>query len=303
MKQNWVSSLKGFLIILVVLGHLPSPFTKLIYSFHMPAFFLISGFFINPQRNIRPFILNNLKKIFIYFLVFLIVGFVVEYLKRFILQRDQLVFRDFLQAIFYMDYNNLKGTYAYVLWFLPSLFVGKTIVFLVLKLSDSNFIRFIIIITFFLLGYSVDLPFSLDDGFVSTPFILLGFLFFENKNLFLKNYFSYASCILLLIIYFVNGIPDLNFSTKEFHSLFLSFFWIFSSFILLSKFCFGFTNSKNILNKLGDKSLLIFLLHPYSNNICVYISDHFLIRLLISFMILFISISYFQVFKNKISNV
>ena len=55
-RQIWADSLKGLLILLVVLGHAiqgiyldsadANHIYNLIYSFHMPAFFAISGYFV-----------------------------------------------------------------------------------------------------------------------------------------------------------------------------------------------------------------------------------------------------------------
>ncbi len=59
-RNNFIDMLKGFLIILVVLGHAinnfyPETFNqrldfKIIYSFHMFAFILISGFLISYKK-------------------------------------------------------------------------------------------------------------------------------------------------------------------------------------------------------------------------------------------------------------
>lgn len=40
----WIDLLREIGIILVVVGHTRPPFTKLIYGFHMPFFFVISGY-------------------------------------------------------------------------------------------------------------------------------------------------------------------------------------------------------------------------------------------------------------------
>lgn len=45
----WVDVCKGIGIILVVLGHTGSPFVRLIYSFHMLLFFIISGFLVSDK--------------------------------------------------------------------------------------------------------------------------------------------------------------------------------------------------------------------------------------------------------------
>ena len=57
-RVKWADSLKGILILLVVLGHSIQGvygenvdsclLWNVIYSFHMPAFFAISGFFVRP---------------------------------------------------------------------------------------------------------------------------------------------------------------------------------------------------------------------------------------------------------------
>lgn len=40
----WIDALRGFAILLVIVGHTSPPFQKLIYGFHMPLFFILSGF-------------------------------------------------------------------------------------------------------------------------------------------------------------------------------------------------------------------------------------------------------------------
>ena len=51
-RLSWVDVTKGFLMILVVIGHYPGqldfPLVKYIYWFHMPAFFILSGMFFKP---------------------------------------------------------------------------------------------------------------------------------------------------------------------------------------------------------------------------------------------------------------
>lgn len=55
----WVDKLKAIGIISVVLGHIKSPFGFFIFSWHMPLFFFVSGFFINDNEHI------NMKQRFI----------------------------------------------------------------------------------------------------------------------------------------------------------------------------------------------------------------------------------------------
>ena len=91
-KVNKVDSLKGFAIILVVLGHIASPLSSFIYSFHMPLFFIASGFFLNPTNELKSEIIKSFKRLFKPFFIYLSLGFIVEFLKRYFLNREQLKF-------------------------------------------------------------------------------------------------------------------------------------------------------------------------------------------------------------------
>ena len=98
-KVNWVDSLKGLAIILAVLGHIASPLSSFIYSFHMPLFFIISGFFLNPTNELKRELIKSFKRLFNPFFIYLALGFIVEFLKRFYLDREQLKFEDFVGAL------------------------------------------------------------------------------------------------------------------------------------------------------------------------------------------------------------
>ncbi len=63
--------LKGFGIICVILGHMPGDafFVKVIrhsvFSFHMPLFFLISGYFLSMKHDYKDFIIDKAQKLLI----------------------------------------------------------------------------------------------------------------------------------------------------------------------------------------------------------------------------------------------
>ena len=49
-RELWIDILRGIGILLVVLGHTNPPFKRIIYSFHIPLFFILSGFLWNDRR-------------------------------------------------------------------------------------------------------------------------------------------------------------------------------------------------------------------------------------------------------------
>ncbi|MEG0019892.1 MAG: acyltransferase family protein, partial [Oscillospiraceae bacterium] len=61
---------KGIGIILMVVGHSKSPFTAFIYSFHMPLFFIVSGYLFNIKyseslKSSFGYMIKKLKELYI----------------------------------------------------------------------------------------------------------------------------------------------------------------------------------------------------------------------------------------------
>lgn len=66
--------MKGILIILVVLGHIHTPFTAWIYQFHIPVFFMISGFcwktkHANSMESMKQYVIGKLKRLYVPFVI------------------------------------------------------------------------------------------------------------------------------------------------------------------------------------------------------------------------------------------
>ena len=297
-KIGWVDQVKGFGIILVVLGHISSPFSQIIYSFHMPLFFIISGFFINPENDIKTEFEKSFKKIFLPFFVYLFIGFIVEIAKRHLLVRDQIIIQDFINALIFMDYSNLEGTYAFVLWFFPALFIGKMLALLILKYLTKNIFRLLVVFIAFFIGYNFNFFLAIDDGFISIPFILLGYYIQNNQSFFLSKKVAVTLIIILIIIFIFFGLPILNQSTKFFDILFLNLLWSCSLSVIIFNIFIWFSAKLNWLSFIGANSLLIFLWHPYTNNIAFYISENFLIKFIIS-LSLCILLIYSKKFTSK----
>ena len=60
---------KGITILLVVYGHLQNPINELIYSFHMPAFFFMSGIFAK-EMSLKDTIIKKSHRLLIPFLIY-----------------------------------------------------------------------------------------------------------------------------------------------------------------------------------------------------------------------------------------
>ena len=209
----------------MVLGHISSPLSSFIYSFHMPLFFIVSGFFLNPTNELKREIIRSFKRLFKPFFIYLTLGFIIEFLKRFYLDREQLKFDDLIGALIYMDYDRLIETYAFVLWFLPALFIGKALVYLILKHSRFLILEISLIAIAFLIGYNFNFPFAIDDGLLSAPYIFIGYYFYKNKDVLTNKTTAVVLLIPLLLISLDYGVPELNISTKYFESILINLLW------------------------------------------------------------------------------
>ena len=49
-RELWLDALRGLGILLVCVGHTAPPLAKFVYGFHIPLFFILSGFLFKPDR-------------------------------------------------------------------------------------------------------------------------------------------------------------------------------------------------------------------------------------------------------------
>ena len=268
----------------------------------MPLFFIISGFFLNPTNELKREIIKSFKRLFKPFFIYLTLGFIIEFLKRFYLDREQLKFDDLIGALIYMDYDRLLGTYAFVLWFLPALFIGKTFVYLILKYSRFLILEILLIVIAFLIGYNFNFPFAIDDGLVSMPYIFIGYYFYKNKDVLTNKTTAVVLLIPLILIILIYGVPELNISNKYFESILINLIWTcalsFLLFIIFSSLKFNL----KALEYLGVNSMLIFLIHPYTNNIAYYAASNYLLQLFISLSMLVLITYFLNNFKKYLKN-
>lgn len=191
-----------------------------------------------------------------------------------------------------MDYEHLKNSYAFVLWFLPSLFFAKVFTFLLLKYVKILIIPYLSIISC-ILFFNINLPFVIDIGLVASIFSLGGYFLFR----WTKNKDSYLLILIAggcsLFCYFIF---NYDFFTYR------NFTWINHIFFTISFCVFLYFLSKKLkkpffalwLNYLGRHSMFFYVFHVYTNNMAnallksMHIT-HWIVIFILSLIILFIS--------------
>ena len=85
-REVWLDFLRGVGILYVVLGHCWPPFRKEIYAFHMPLFFMLSGYLFYNYKNLElKILLRKLaKRLLIPYFILCGIGLVIDTLMRFV---------------------------------------------------------------------------------------------------------------------------------------------------------------------------------------------------------------------------
>lgn len=117
---HWLNSAKGIGVILVILGHLlyKSRFREVnhyIYAFHMPLFFVISGYVQRPRPR-EPFLLDKALRLLVPFLCYTLLSLSL-YAPRFLTEEGG-GWRGALEDAFYLHGRVSNNP----LWFLTALF-------------------------------------------------------------------------------------------------------------------------------------------------------------------------------------
>lgn len=141
-RIKYYDTAKGILILLVVIGHIlnranPEYDIKLysviqgfILSFHMPAFFIISGLLIKNEKwkdlSFSKFLLNKFKTLIIPYLFFEVIGAIY--------QTVVLGTQNFFWGIYNLLTVNCN---VGANWFLPAMFVSSLLYFLYTKIENK----------------------------------------------------------------------------------------------------------------------------------------------------------------------
>lgn len=243
-RIEYIDIARGIGILLVVLAHNDFGYIsqyghEVIYSFHMPLFFFLSGYFIRTNITFLEFAkkrFHTLLKPFL-FTIFLIYFMNVSF--------EKMAFGTALRRIV----KSLYGTGVYIdwvqLWFLPNLFVVSLYAFLFIVLVgklNNRWLRLGILLatlalslpflqSFYpfaisLLGNDYELfglPFSLDLVFLSGFFFILGSQVRQlaNESVF-GNYLLLAGTGIAVFAmnYFIDSPVDFN--TRLYSSFFIN---------------------------------------------------------------------------------
>lgn len=172
-RDSWIDVTKAIAIYLIVLGHFPEVPFPLLYTFHVPVFFFISGYLFRPlpaaaslmrvqRRLLVPYVLG-------YILLVIFNGFEISNFDRALIQKQ-------LWGIVY-------GTHSYPyfisapLWFLPALAIVEIMYDFFVRRSHLLYITLLSISIYLYTAGVVNLILSFDLALLGLNFFLAGRIF------------------------------------------------------------------------------------------------------------------------------
>lgn len=232
MRISWADNAKAIGIILIVFGHtegVAPAFKELIYSFHVPLFFFLSGLLLKDKYladTFRSFTLRNIKSLIIPYASFWVISYLLWLLIDFLRNKSGQYsglspFDPFIGLFFGVDGADHTSYVNGPLWFFTCLFCTTTLFFCISKVRDRRIMIFILLILG-LLGPLIHhlinerLPWNLELSFVAIGFYGCGY-FVSRSEVFQVVSFSKSTflaigvlCGILLITVKFNGRVNMN---------------------------------------------------------------------------------------------
>ncbi|WP_396334897.1 acyltransferase family protein [Clostridium sp.] len=285
-RKTYIDNLKGFLMVLVVIGHFIVPLTSgssnllfirlYIYTFHMPCFLIINGILFKGNEGY----MNFKKSIKVYFIPYVIVNF--------ILYSFMILFKVGGEYKLSSSYFNI-GLPLWSFWYLIALFIYSIVTPYVVKYKFSIIVSIIISL---LIGFFPTINYlSLTKIICFYPYYLIGNKLSMRVDVIRTKFSRVISIVFILIgtiiIYKFKG--NLHLETYTFtvpyrdflqnQSYAISFLLrllqlIFGTIFSLSLICI-FGNKHMAITRIGEKSIYPYILHNYILAIYYFINNHF----------------------------
>lgn len=259
-RITWIDFAKGIGMILVVMGHaIPSEtFSLYLHAFHMPLFFIISGYLTKAAsgKSVSQFIRGKAKALLIPYAVF---G-VFTYLFWVVLYRGDIAagIEDGLSPLFHLLWINSTGLkISGEFWFLTALFFASLILdFLKRNTNKAGMSAAVIALSlfgcYFRRLFDRQLPWSILSACTGVGFLYIGFLLRNADHRAAKHLMNlkwYEMMLLLgaaAVLIVVNG--EVNMRRSLYSNVLLFYFNAAAvSLVLLNlckRFCDGAAESK-----------------------------------------------------------
>lgn len=269
-RNEVIDIMKGIGIIAVIIGHMGSvsiiPFHIFIFSFHMPLFFIIAGYFFKPNNNFINKFKRDFSRLVIPYLFTASILVVFNILQSFIGEekKPDVITIGIISALFgsgAYHFSPIWGNMPAIgaIWFLLALFWCRVVYnYIACKTQHKYLIAGIIAICATLIDkYLINLPFTILPGLSGMMFYLIGNWLKTHKVSYIIIIISLV-CWIISILYSQIGMVVCNYGLYPIDIMGACggtafIYWI-------SKYC-AKTKLKSLFVWLGVNSLVLLCFH------------------------------------------
>lgn len=286
-RNETIDIMKGIGITLVIIGHMSDFFYlhKFIYSFHMPLFFILAGYFFSPREGVKEGLVKDVRRLLIpYFSVILLLLIYSIFTHGIQHNFSQLLQSSILLMWIFPDGLFLQESYqvpVIPVWFLLSLFWCKSLFRIIYKYIKEPYL-FIVILIISSIGVFVNikLPFAFMQGVIASFFYGVGFLMKgkrieENKVVILSVIIIWSVCLVWV---------GLDMAYGYYKLYILELFGALGGTFFIYLISIGIKHVKRISNFLqwfGINSLIVLCVHSLERYIPIWsvlrINNYFLL--------------------------
>lgn len=180
-RIEWIDVAKGIGALLVIIGHMVrnEMVNIVIYAFHMPLFFFLSGVTFYGKKGFKNFISKKFKAIIIPYLIFSIPVF--AYYCAWIIKDNTDVLTSIFERFVGIFICWKQSPFYNGIWFLPCIFGTYIIAYFVFNYIKDKKLIFVIAVIAFALGqllnhFEITLPLGFDTSLISFLFMAVGYL-------------------------------------------------------------------------------------------------------------------------------
>lgn len=178
-RMEWVDALRGFAILLVMWAHTYCPPGTWIYSFHVPLFFVLSGFLFDERKcsDFPAFLKSKFIRFGIPYLAYSYCLTCIALAEN-LLKEGTLNWKFLLGPLISMRTTEWTGPHLGAMWFLASILILEAVYGALVRLAVPLSVRWILGLAAMAVASSRLLPFPLpwaaDTVFVSLVFFVFG---------------------------------------------------------------------------------------------------------------------------------
>lgn len=178
-RSLWVDACRGIAILLVLLGHNNPPFIRLIYGFHLPLFFILSGYVYKDKHTNLSLAQELISLLKGYIIPYLIFGFInmflhIAHLKQ--VAPETIISPEMILKYLYgiLTVNTSEMPCCFPMWFLPTFAITMLIFYIIRNLPRRDLRAFV-----FAIALIASYFYCNTDRLLNVQAVVPGILFLE----------------------------------------------------------------------------------------------------------------------------